>query len=58
MMAKYLLIYRSPKEQHKHEVSPDQMQKIMESWNTWIGKGMEAGWMVSPGDALKIEAKL
>ncbi len=57
-MAKYMFIYRSPKEQHEHEMSPDQMQKIMEAWNAWIGQGMQEGWMENPGDALKVEGSI
>ena len=57
-MAKYMFIYRSSAEQHANEMSPDQMQKIMEAWNAWIGKGMQEKWMENPGDALKGEGKI
>ena len=30
----------------------------MESWNAWIGQGMEQGWMVDPGDALNLEGRI
>lgn len=52
-MPQYMFIYRDPKEQHEADMSPDQMQKIMESWHAWIGQGMEAGWMATAGDALQ-----
>lgn len=57
-MAKYMFIYRSSKDQHKKEMSPDQMQQIMEAWNGWIGKGMEEKWMVDAGDALNLEGRI
>jgi hypothetical protein len=57
-MARFLFVYRGPKEQHEHEMAPEQMQQIMESWMAWIGKGFEEGWMVDAGDALKLEGKV
>ena len=57
-MAKYMFIYRSSAEQHESDLSPDQMQKVMEAWNAWIGQGMEEKWMETPGDALKGEGRI
>ncbi len=57
-MAKYLFIYRSSKEQHANEMSPDMMQKVMEAWGAWIGTGMEAKWLLNPGDALNLEGRI
>lgn len=45
-------------EQHAAEMSPDQLQKIMEAWGAWIGEGTEAKWMVDPGDALNLEGRI
>lgn len=57
-MAKFLFVYRGPASQHEHEMSPDQMQKLMEAWNQWIGSGFQEGWMVEPGDALNLEGRV
>lgn len=57
-MARFMFVYRGPVEQHKQEIAPEMMQQIMESWNAWIGKGYEEGWMVDGGDALKLEGKI
>ena len=57
-MAKYLFIYRNSAEVQEKELSPEQMQSVLESWSQWIGKGFEAGWMVDPGDALQVEGKV
>ena len=50
-MAKYLLIYRGG-DAGEQELSPQEMQKLLEKWNAWIGQGFAGGWMVDPGDAL------
>lgn len=57
-MARFMFVYRGPESQHEAELAPEQMQQIMEAWNGWIGKGFEEGWMVDPGDALKLEGKI
>ena len=57
-MARFMFIYRSSEDQHKNDFSPEQMQKVMEAWNGWIGKGMQEGWMVDPGDALNLEGRV
>ena len=57
-MARFLFVYRSSAEQHEAEMAPEAMQQIMEAWNVWIGKGMQEGWMVDAGDALKLEGKV
>lgn len=36
----------------KH-ASPEQMQQVMQMWVDWIDEGIEAGWMLDGGDALK-----
>ena len=51
-MPKFMFVYRGPMDQHESDMSPEQMQQIMEAWNQWIGQGFEAGWMIDPGDAL------
>jgi hypothetical protein len=56
-MAKFMFVYRESGSD-KTEVSPEQMQQVMQQWMTWIKGAMEAGWMVEPGDALKGEGKV
>lgn len=56
-MAKFMFVYRGGNEQPK-EMSPEEMQQVMQSWMTWIQGGMEAGWMVDGGDALMMEGKV
>jgi len=33
--------------------SPEQMQHLVQMWMDWIQRGIEAGWMLDGGDALK-----
>lgn len=51
-MAKYMFVYRGGGE-GMEDASPEQMQQVMQMWMDWIQGGMEAGWMVDGGDALK-----
>ena len=57
-MPKFLFVYRSSMENLEHELSPEQIQDIMQLWNAWIGEGMQNGWMVDPGDALNPTGKV
>lgn len=59
-MPKFMFVYRSSAKVHSQEMemAPEQMQKIMEAWNAWMGKGFEDGWMVDGGDALQLEGKV
>ena len=50
-MAKFLFIYRGDNES-MGKMSPDEAQQHMKKWETWIGEGMQKGWMVNPGDGL------
>ncbi|MCH9653535.1 MAG: YciI family protein [Planctomycetes bacterium] len=51
-MPKYMFVYRGGHEDMEHS-SPEQMQQVMQMWMDWIQGGVEAGWMVDGGDALK-----
>lgn len=56
-MAKFLFVYRrcpSAVEQ----MSPEQMQQMMQKWQGWIGEGFQKGWMVDPGDGLMPEGRI
>jgi len=56
-MADFLFIYRS-EPQREAAMSPDQMQKVMQQWGTWITQALQQGWMTNPGDALTPEGKV
>ncbi|QEG24167.1 YciI family protein [Mariniblastus fucicola] len=56
-MAKFMFVYRES-EFDSENASPEEMQTVFQNWMTWIKGGMEAGWMVAPGDALKPEGKV
>lgn len=51
-MAKFMFVYRGG-EHNPAEMSPEEMQQVMQSWMDWIQNGMQAGWLVDGGDALK-----
>lgn len=57
MMAKFMFLYREGGGM-PDDVSPEQMQQVMQKWMNWIQGGMQAGWMVDGGDALKPEGKI
>jgi hypothetical protein len=56
-VAKFLFVYRSGKDSHG-TVSPEEMQQLLQKWNTWIGEGFRKGWMLDAGDALKKEGRV
>jgi hypothetical protein len=56
-MAKFLFVYRSGKDA-RTAMSPEEMQQILQKWNTWIAEGVRQGWMLDPGDALKPEGRV
>lgn len=56
-MANFLFVYRGGDEAYA-KMSPDEMQKIMQKWECWIGEAMQKGWMTNPGDALTPEGKV
>ena len=51
-MPRFMFVYRGGHEPTK-DSSPEQMQQVMQMWMDWIHSGMEAGWMLDGGDALK-----
>jgi hypothetical protein len=53
----YLFVYRSEPFDFS-KVSPEQMQKSMDMWTSWIGKGFQEGWMLDAGDALMPEGRV
>ena len=51
-MPKFMFVYRGGHE-GLEDASPEQMQQVMQMWMDWIQTGVEAGWMLDGGDALK-----
>jgi hypothetical protein len=51
-MSKFMFVYRGGHEGMEN-VSPEQMQQVMQMWMDWIQGGIEAGWMLDGGDGLK-----
>jgi len=56
-MAKFLFVYRGGNDAER-EMTPDQMQQVMQKWGAWIGEAMQKGWMVDPGDGLLPEGRV
>jgi hypothetical protein len=56
-MAKFLFVYRSARER-RGTMTPEEMQQVLQKWTDWIGEGLQKGWMLDPGDALKAEGRV
>jgi hypothetical protein len=56
-VASFLFIYRGARAEFA-QMSPEQMQQVMNQWASWIGEAMQKGWMTNPGDALTEEGKV
>ena len=56
-MAKFLFVYRSAKDS-RDKMTPEEMQQILQKWRTWIADGLQKGWMLDAGDALKREGRV
>jgi hypothetical protein len=56
-MAKFLFVYRSGKDS-RATMTPEQMQQILQKWHSWIGEGLQKGWMLDPGDGLKMDGRV
>jgi len=56
-MAKFLFVYRGGHDDEK-EMSPEEMQQILQIWMDWIEGGTSAGWMVDGGTGLKPDGKV
>ena len=55
-MAKFMFVYRNAP--HQPEPSPEEMQQAMQVWMKWIEDGMQAGWLLDGGDALRPDGRL
>jgi len=56
-VAKFLFVYRNSSESYA-TLSPEEMQQMLQKWQTWIADGLQKGWMLDPGDALKQEGRV
>lgn len=56
-MAKFLFIYRKSSESNAN-ISPDEMQKIHQKWQNWMAEGLQKGWLIDAGNALKAEGRV
>jgi hypothetical protein len=50
-MAKFLFVYRRGSDL-ADKMTPEAMQQQMQKWSTWIGEGLQKGWMLDCGDGL------
>ena len=51
-MPKFMFVYRGGHEE-MDDASPEQMQQEIQVWMDWIETGVDAGWTLDGGDALK-----
>ena len=56
-MAKFLFVYRGSTDEFAR-LSPEEIQQHMQKWSTWIGEGLQKGWLVDTGDALTGEGRV
>src|SRR5262249_23686728 len=51
-VSKFLFIYRNAKESYDN-ISPKEMPRLHQKWQTWVTEGLQKGWMLDPGNGLK-----
>jgi hypothetical protein len=56
-MANFLFVYRGGNDDYS-SMSPEEIQQIMQKWTSWIGEGMQKGWMLDGGDALTPDGRV
>ena len=56
-MAKFMFLYRGGKD-CATEMSPEEKQQAMQAYGEWFQGGMEAGWLLDPGDGLKSDGRV
>jgi hypothetical protein len=56
-MTKFLFVYRNGTES-SGKLTPEEMQGQMQKWQTWLSQGIQKGWLVEAGDALKREGRV
>jgi hypothetical protein len=55
-MAKFLFVYRRGID--ASDKTPEAMQLASQKWQEWIRAGVQKGWLLEPGDALKQEGRV
>ena len=55
-MTRFLFVYR--RGTTADQMTPDEMQRHMQKWQTWIGDALQSGWMLDPGDGLTHEGRV
>jgi hypothetical protein len=56
-MAKFLFVYRRGSDL-ANQLTPEDMQRQLQKWQTWISEGLQKGWMIDPGDGLTQEGRV
>lgn len=56
-MAKFMFLARGDGKCVKDQPA-EQRQEAMQAWGEWIEGGLEAGWLLDPGDGLKAGGKV
>jgi hypothetical protein len=56
-VARFLFVYRNSNDSY-NTLSPEEMQQMLQKWNTWITEGLRQGWMLDAGDGLKREGRV
>ena len=56
-MSQFLFVYRNSAPSYM-TMTPEEMQQMLQKWQTWITDGIRKGWMVDAGDALKREGRV
>ena len=56
-MAKFMFLLRGGCEEAANK-SPEEMQQAMQAMGEWMKDGLDTGWLLDPGDALKSEGRL
>jgi hypothetical protein len=56
-MAKFLFVYRRGSDA-VDKMAPEEMQQHMARWQTWLGEGLQKGWVLDSGDALTQDGRV
>jgi hypothetical protein len=56
-VTKFLFVYRNTTSSYG-AMSPEEMQQMLQKWQTWITEGLRQGWMLEAGDGLKKEGRV
>ena len=56
-MPKFLFVYRKDRAAYGN-LTTEEWQVRQQKWHEWVGKGLQQGWLLEPGDALKPEGRV